>query len=174
MFLKLLDRVTALPLWTHAAAAVATVASFQWTRGWLEAGYAASRRPVDFATGRTAFSGEKSKIYFAHTQKTGTLDVYWTTRVIDYGFILAMACMGLFVCTFVARFSRGGRRQGPPANGPCGMRAPGHHSPLAGEFRSVARESFAPRRARDTAVRVFGECGNCGAMRGQSRAGRGC
>ena len=119
MFLKLLDRVTALPLWTHAAAAVATVASFQWTRGWLEAGCAASRHPVDFATGQTAFSGEKIKSYFAHTQKTGTLDVYWTTQVIDYGFILAMACMGLFVCTFVARFSRGGRRQRPFANGPC-------------------------------------------------------
>ena len=134
MFLKLLDRVTALPLWTHAAAAVATVASFQWTRGWLEAGYAASRRPVDFATGRTAFSGEKIKSCFAHTQKTGTLDVYWTTRVIDYGFILAMACMGLLVCTFVARFSRGGRRQGPPANGLCGMRAPGHHALPCGQI----------------------------------------
>ena len=109
MFLKLLDGVTALPLWTHAAAAVATVASFQWTRGWPEAGCAASRRPVDFATGQTAFSGEKIKSCFAHTQKTGTLDGYWTTQVIDYGFILAMACMGLFVCTFVARFSRGGR-----------------------------------------------------------------
>ena len=148
MFLKLLDRVTALPLWTRAAVAVATVASFQWTRGWLEASCAASRYPVDFATGQTAFSGEKIKSYFAHTQKTGTLDVYWTTQVIDYGFILAMACMGLFVCTFVARFSRGGRLQRPFADGQCGIRGPGHHSPLAGEFRSIARESFAPRVAR--------------------------
>ena len=108
MFLKLLNRVASLPLWIHAAATVATVAAFEWTRGWHEASYAASRHPVDFATGQTAFSGEKIKTYFAHMQKAGTLDVYWTTQVIDYGFILAIAGMGLFVCTFVARFSRGG------------------------------------------------------------------
>ena len=120
MFLKALNRVTSLPLWAHAAAAVATVAGFQWIKGRLDASYAASRHPVDYAVGQTAFSGERIKGWYAQMQNTGTLDVYWTTQVIDYGFILAMACMGLFVCTFLARFSRSGswgRRIGLLAGG---------------------------------------------------------
>ena len=36
----------------------------------------------------------------------GTLDIYWLTQVIDFGFICAMVCMGLFVLTLVARLSR--------------------------------------------------------------------
>ena len=36
----------------------------------------------------------------------GTLDIYWITQIIDFGFILAMLCMGLFVCTFISRLGR--------------------------------------------------------------------
>ena len=39
-------------------------------------------------------------------QSTGTLDIYVTTQLLDYVFILTIACIGLFVCTFGARFSR--------------------------------------------------------------------
>ncbi len=168
MFLKLLDGVTALPLWTHAAAAVATVASFQWTRGWLEAGYAASRRPVDFATGQTAFSGEKIKSYFAHTQKTGI----GPPRSSTTGSSLPWRAWG---CSS-ARSSRGstaaagGRGRPRTASAECAVLVI-TPSPV-GWFRSMARESFAPRPARDTAVRVFREYGNCGAMRGQSQVGK--
>ena len=106
MFLNHLDRVTSLPLWIHAAAATATIAGFQWINGRLDASYAAAEHPADYATGQTNFSGEKIKGFYTRMQETGTLDVYWTTEVIDSGFILAIGCMGLFVCTFVARFSR--------------------------------------------------------------------
>ena len=40
--------------------------------------------------------------------ETGTLDIYRTTQLIDFGFILAIVCMGLFVCTLVARVARDG------------------------------------------------------------------
>ena len=40
--------------------------------------------------------------------ETGTLDIYRTTQLIDFGFILAIVCMGLFVCTLVARAARDG------------------------------------------------------------------
>ena len=38
----------------------------------------------------------------------GTLDIYLSTQLIDFGFILALACMGIFVCTLIARASREG------------------------------------------------------------------
>lgn len=40
--------------------------------------------------------------------ETGTLDIYRTTQLIDFGFILAIACMGIFVCTLIARAARDG------------------------------------------------------------------
>ena len=40
--------------------------------------------------------------------ETGTLDIYRTTQLIDFGFILAIAGMGLFVCTLIARAARDG------------------------------------------------------------------
>ena len=38
----------------------------------------------------------------------GTLDVYRATQIIDFGFIGAIALMGLFFCTLIARASREG------------------------------------------------------------------
>ena len=37
---------------------------------------------------------------------TQTLDVYVTTQIIDTGLILGFACLGLFVCTLIARLGR--------------------------------------------------------------------
>ena len=103
-----LSRVTALPIWTHAGAAAATVVGFNLIKSRLDASYAASQHPVDFATGQTAYDGATIKGYYAHMLEAGTLDVYYATQLIDFGFILAMACMGLFVCTMVARAARDG------------------------------------------------------------------
>ena len=106
MILSPLHRVLSLPLIAHAVCAVATVFGFQWVKGKLDASYAASNHPVDYATGQTSFSGETIKGYYATMQEAGTLDVYWQTQFIDFGFILAIACMGLFVATLVARLGR--------------------------------------------------------------------
>lgn len=106
MILNVFDRVFSLPLVAHAAFAGATVAGFQWIKGRLDASYAASGHPVDYVTGQTTFSGQTLKGYYAHMQDAGTLDVYRTTQIIDYGFIVTMACMAIFVCTLVARLGR--------------------------------------------------------------------
>ena len=75
-------------------------------QGKLDASYEASKHPVDYFTGQTGFNGLKIKEYYATMLEHGTLDVYWTTQIIDFGFILAVACMGLFFCTLVSRAGR--------------------------------------------------------------------
>lgn len=108
MLIKHFNRVTALPLWIHAAAAVVTFVGFNWIKGHLDVSYTASKHPVDYATGQTTFNGDVIKGYYAHMLELGTLDIYRATQLIDFGFILAMACMGIFVCTLIARASREG------------------------------------------------------------------
>jgi len=108
MPLSKLNRVTHLPIVLHGAAAVATVGYFQWIKAVLDRSYAASNHPVDYATGQTAFDGGVIKGYYAQMEAVGTLDVYVTTQLIDFGFIFAMACSALFVCTLVARLGREG------------------------------------------------------------------
>ncbi len=100
------DRILSLPWIGHVLCAIATFAGFQWVKGKLDASYAASGHPVDYATGQTTFNGDTVKGYYATMQEAGTLDVYWQTQFIDFGFILAIACMGLFFGTLVARLSR--------------------------------------------------------------------
>jgi len=106
MLLPILTRVAALPLLAHAAAAIATVAGFQLAKGRLDASYTASKHPVDYMTGQTSFSGQTIKAYYAEMQDAGTLNVYFTTQLIDFGFIVAMACVGMFICTLIARLGR--------------------------------------------------------------------
>lgn len=106
MILQQFRRITALPLWLHAVFALAAVAWLQWIEGRLTASYAASKHPVDYRTGQLAFDGNVIKGYYASMIEGDTLDIYWATQFIDFGFILAMACMGLFFCTLIARASR--------------------------------------------------------------------
>lgn len=106
MALKLVRSVTGLPLLAHAGAATASLIAFNWIKGHLDASYAASQHPVDYMTGQTGFSGPQIKSYYAQMQDAGTLDVYWTTQMIDYGFLGAMFALGLFLCTLIARIGR--------------------------------------------------------------------
>jgi hypothetical protein len=99
-------RITQLPLWLHSAAALASVGLFQLAKAKLDASYAASGHPVDYVTGQTSFNGATIKGYYAQMQELGTLDVYRTTQIIDFGFIAGMACVGLFVATLLARMAR--------------------------------------------------------------------
>lgn len=104
----LLENITRLPLAVHAAASVAAIGYFQWIKGALDRSYAASNHPVDYATGQTSFDGGVIKGYYAQMEAAGTLDVYVTTQLIDFGFILGMMCIALFVCTLIARLARQG------------------------------------------------------------------
>lgn len=108
MSLHVLNKIASLPLVVHVGAMVATFLGFNWIKTKLDQSYANSLHPVDYATGQTTFSGEMVKSYYAHMIEQGTLDIYVTTQLIDFGFILAIACMGAFFCTFVARASREG------------------------------------------------------------------
>ncbi|RYG90002.1 hypothetical protein EU803_15405 [Loktanella sp. IMCC34160] len=112
---NILNKVTELPVAVHATLAAISVLWFQWAKGMLDASYAASLHPVDFATGQTSFSGETIKSYYAVMTDAGTLDIYVRTQIIDFGFILGFLGIGLFVCTLIGRLSRDGgfgRRMG--------------------------------------------------------------
>lgn len=92
----------------HAGAVVASFGVFQWVKGKLDASYAASNHPVDYATGQTAFSAEVTRGYYAHMEALGTLDIYRTTQVIDFGFIVGIMALAFFLSSFVGRFAEAG------------------------------------------------------------------
>jgi hypothetical protein len=104
----ILKRPINLPLAVHATLALASILWFQWAKGKLDASYAASRHPVDYMTGQTNFSGETIKGYYATMVEAGTLDIYVTTQLIDFGFIFGIIAIGFFVCTLIARLGRSG------------------------------------------------------------------
>lgn len=104
--IKVMKKIVALPVLVHVALAGIAITWFQFAKGKLDASYAASRHPVDYMTGQTGFSGERIKEYYATMSDAGTLDVYVTTQLIDFGFILGFFGIGLFVCTLIARLSR--------------------------------------------------------------------
>lgn len=97
-----------MPIALHGLCAFASFAGFQFAKARLDTSYAASWHPVDYVTGQTGFSAEMAKSYYAQMQAAGTLDIYVTTQMIDYGFILAMFCLGVFVYTLIARAGRVG------------------------------------------------------------------
>jgi len=103
---KFMKKIISLPVLAHIALAVITMSWFQWAKGKLDASYAASLHPVDYLTGQTRFSGEMIKGYYATMSDAGTLKVYVTTQLIDFGFILGFLGIGLFVCTLIARLNR--------------------------------------------------------------------
>lgn len=104
----MLQAMTTRPLWQHAAAAIGTIGYFQWIQGTLNASYAASGHPVDYATGQTSFDGPTIKGYYATMADQDTLNIYTQTQLIDFGFILAMVLIGLCVTTLIARLGRMG------------------------------------------------------------------
>lgn len=93
-----------LPLAAHMAAAALSFGAFQWVKGRLDASYAASGHPVDYATGQLAFDARTIESYYAHMIEAGTLQVYWQTQFIDFGFIAAVMAVSLLFGTLAARF----------------------------------------------------------------------
>lgn len=108
MFKKLMQ----LPVWAHAGLAVVAFLGFGQVKSKLDALYAASQHPVDFATGQTGFDAALLKGYYAHMQAQGTLDVYIATQRFDFLFMAALALFGLVLGTLVARLSGQGTALG--------------------------------------------------------------
>jgi len=72
----------------------------------LDISYAASEHPVAFYIGQTAFKGETIKSYYASMINGNTLDIYWKTQFIDFGFIITTFIAGLIVSLFLARINK--------------------------------------------------------------------
>ncbi len=108
MFNKHFPTPMSLPVIAHAFLAACSIAGFVLIKPVLDASYAASLHPVDYATGQLAFNGGTIKGYYAHMKQVGTLDIYWQTQFIDFAFIAAMFCLGIFFFTLVARLSQRG------------------------------------------------------------------
>ncbi len=104
----LFNRILALPVAAHAGALAVSIVGFNWVKGKLDASYAASRHPVDYATGQTSFSGEAVKGWYKIMSDAGTLDIYRQTQLIDFGFIVGMIAIGLFGGLLLARAWRSG------------------------------------------------------------------
>lgn len=115
MMTSLFTAPTRLPLLAHGAATLAAFGLFQMAKARLDASYAASGHPVDYATGQTTFDAAQIKGYYAAMEAQGTLDVYVRTQIIDFGFILGVALFGWLLGTLLARGDwrgRWGRRLG--------------------------------------------------------------
>ena len=103
MFTQITRRLIVLPLALHLGAAAAAFAGFQWVKGRLDASYAASMHPVDYATGQLAFDARLIEGWYAHMAEAGTLGIYWQTQFIDFGFIAAVMAVSLLFGTLAAR-----------------------------------------------------------------------
>ena len=97
-----------LPVAFHVAGTVLTLGAFQAVKAVLDRSYAASRHPVDYATGQLAFDADRIEGYYRVMIEAGTLDIYRTTQLIDFGFIACIMALALFLGTLVARLGREG------------------------------------------------------------------
>lgn len=96
-------RIARLPVLAHVGATVLAFGAFQWVKGRLDASYAASGHPVDYATGQLAFDARTIEGHYAAMIEAGTLDIYVRTQVIDFGFIACVMALSLLLGTLVAR-----------------------------------------------------------------------
>jgi hypothetical protein len=103
-----LNRLNRLPLKVHALVAAGSFVGLGAVNGILNQSYADSRFPVPYAEGQTTFSGSRVKEFYQFMIEQGTLDIYWRTQFIDFGFILAMVALGLTVGSLLARLNRPG------------------------------------------------------------------
>lgn len=100
------QRITNWPIWIHSGALIASFVALGQVQSRLDALYAASQHPVDYATGQTTFDAARIKGFYAHMQEAGSLDIYVQTQQFDFVFMLAMACFGVMLGSFVARAGR--------------------------------------------------------------------
>ena len=91
----------------HIAALGLVFGGFQAVKAQLDRLYAASGYPVDYATGQLSFSAEKLTGWYGAMDKAGTLDIYWQTQFVDFGFLTSVGVMGLLIGALLARLGRG-------------------------------------------------------------------
>lgn len=102
------NKIMKTPVWAQVLATGGAMAAFVAVKARLDASYAASGHPVDFATGQLAFDADLIAGYYRVMQEAGTLGIYWRTQMIDFGFIAAVAVMSVLLAALVARIGRAG------------------------------------------------------------------
>ena len=105
---KIFEKLTNLPIWAHGLCLVGSFAAFNLVKARLDALYAASGHPVDYATGQTTFDAARVKGFYDVMDQAGTLGIYVQTQVFDYVFMVTLAVFGGMLGTFVARAGRPG------------------------------------------------------------------
>ena len=71
--------------------------------------YARSGYPVPYYVGQTSFDATKLEGWYGTMDAAGTLDVYWQTQFVDFGFVAATALLHFFALVLVARLLPDGR-----------------------------------------------------------------
>lgn len=99
----MLTRLTQFPVLVHGAGVLVAFGALRVIQRVLDASYAASLHPVDYATGQLAFDAATIEGYYAVMIEAGTLDIYWRTQMIDFGFIASIMVLSLLLGTFLAR-----------------------------------------------------------------------
>lgn len=108
MFRGVEQRLSELSVRRHGLLAIAAVLLLGVVNVFLDASYAASNHPVAYAEGQTTFSGPEIKGFYAVMEEAGTLDRYWQTQFIDFGFIAMMIVVGVALGHLFARLNRPG------------------------------------------------------------------
>jgi len=99
----MLTRLRTLSLPLHGLATAGAFGLFQIARTRLDASYAASGYPVDYATGQLSFNAERLEGYYAVMTQAGTMAVYLRTQIIDFGFIASVLLLSALLGTLVSR-----------------------------------------------------------------------
>ncbi len=99
----LFRNILALPIWLHRFAVVLSFGGVRVAQSRLEGLYAASKHPVDYATGQTTFDADAIQGFYAHMIDAGTLDIYVATQRFDFVFMLMVALFGVLLGTLIAR-----------------------------------------------------------------------
>lgn len=117
MLVNLINRISVGPRMGVYGGTLAACGMFQVVRGQLDVLYAASKYPVDYATGQLAFSAERLAQYYAHMEGLGTLGVYYRTQLFDFVFILCMVTFGVMLSALMMRFAHDTKIGRPAAYG---------------------------------------------------------
>lgn len=88
---------------THLGACLLAFAAFAASQSQLDRLYAASRHPVDYATGQLAFDGSEIAGYYDVMRAAGTFGIYVQTQLFDFLFIASVMILGLCLGTLLAR-----------------------------------------------------------------------
>lgn len=103
---RFLDPTDIRLLWIYTAIAFSL---HKLAQLWLDSSYAASKFPVPFYVGQTAFDGQIIKGYYQHLLNEGTLDIYIQTQFIDFAFIVSAYAFLLLLLASATRLMKPGK-----------------------------------------------------------------